>query len=109
MNNVIRIIAKATAIVAVSLAGLSAHAGTPVNVDVNIGLPGAYPPPQPVYIAPPPQPLYVQPRPIYIEQRPAYVRHDDWYWDCNKHDKCKKKKDKHHGHGHGGGHDDDDD
>lgn len=102
MKKVINLIARSTAIVVVSLASLSANAGTPINVDVNIGIPGAYPPPQPIYVVPPPQPVYVQPRPVYLDQRPAYVVNDDWDWECNKHNKCKskKKKNKHHGNKH---------
>jgi hypothetical protein len=54
----------------------------PVDVDVNVTVPGAYQPPQPIYVTP---------RPVYIEERPVYVEHEDGYWDCKK-DKCKQKK-----------------
>jgi hypothetical protein len=108
MNKVINCVAKAAAIAVVSMASLAVNAGTPINVDVNIGVPGAYPPPQPVYVTPPP--IYVQQRPVYLEQRPPYVVHDDWYWECNKHNKCKnkRKKDKHHGNKHEHEHEHDD-
>ena len=41
-----------------------------VNVDVSIGVPGAYP--APVYVQP--APVYVQPRPVYVHPRPTYIQ-----------------------------------
>lgn len=97
MDRILKNIAGSVILGIAGLAGVTAQAA-PVNVDINVLVPGLYPAPQPVYVAP--QPVYVQQRPIYLEQRPVYVQHDDWYWDCKK-DKCKQKKEKkekHHKH-----------
>ena len=74
----------------IALMSLSASAA-PVNVDINVVVPGIYQAPQPVYVLP--SPVYVEQAPVYIQQRPAYVEHEDWYWDCKK-NKCKQKKSK---------------
>ena len=71
------------------------------GVDINVNLPGAYPPrvyvpTQPVYVRP--VPVYVQQNPVLVYEQPAYMDRDDRYWDCKK-DKCKlkkAKKEKHH-------------
>ncbi|MEO5659173.1 MAG: hypothetical protein ABIQ90_05145 [Polaromonas sp.] len=80
----------------IALMSLSASAG-PVNVDINVVVPGVYEAPQPVYVLP--GPVY-QAAPVYIQQRPAYVEQEDGYWECKK-NKCKQKrykKEKHHEH-----------
>lgn len=79
------------------LASAAAMAGP--NVDVQVNLPGLFPPPvvvqpAPVYVQPrtvyvQPAPVYVQPRPVIVTQ-PVYVQRDDFHGDC-KHDKCKHK------------------
>jgi hypothetical protein len=71
------------------LAGISLLAAAPamarVDVDINVGVPGAYiapapygPPPR--YLGPPayvqPGPVYVQPGPVYVQPRPLY--REDW-------------------------------
>ena len=98
MHTILKNVAGSLVLGIAGLAAVAAHAA-PVNVDINVLVPGQYQPPQRVYVAP--QPVYVQQqRPIFLEQRPAYVQHDDWYWDCNK-NKCKQKKEKkekHHKH-----------
>ena len=81
----------------IALMSLSASAA-PVNVDINVVVPGVYQAPQPVYVLP--SPVYVEQAPVYIQQRPAYVEDGDWYWDCKK-NKCKQKnskKEKHNKH-----------
>lgn len=75
--------------VSVLLAGAALLAAAPamarVDVDINVGVPGAYvapapygPPPR--YLGPPvyvqPGPVYVQPAPIYVQPRPLY--REDW-------------------------------
>jgi hypothetical protein len=44
-----------------------------VDVDVNVGVPGYYAAPQPVYVQP--RPVYVQPRPVYYDRYDRYDRH----------------------------------
>ncbi|RYZ53612.1 hypothetical protein [Noviherbaspirillum suwonense] len=82
------------------LAGAALLAAAPamarVDVDINVGVPGAYiapapygPPPR--YLGPPayvqPGPVYVQPAPVYVQPRPIY--REEW---------------RGHGHHHGGRH-----
>lgn len=65
---------------------VAAPAMARVDVDVNVGIPGAFvapapygPPPR--YLAPPPAyvqpgPVYVQPGPVYVQPRPVY--REEW-------------------------------
>ena len=98
MNITLKKTAASLTISAIALMGLSSASAGPVNVDVNVIVPGLYSPPQPVYVLP--SPVYVEQSHVYIQERPAYVEHEDRYWDCKK-DKCKQKKskkEKHHKH-----------
>jgi len=83
------------------LAGMALLAAAPamarVDVDINVGVPGAYiapapygPPPRylgsPVYVQP--APVYVQPAPVYVQPRPYYReewhhRHGSRHWDSD--------------------------
>ena len=90
------------------LAGISLLAAAPamarVDVDINVGVPGAYvapapygPPPRylgpPAYVQPGPAyvqpgPVYVQPAPVYVQPRPIYReewrhRHGGRHWDSD--------------------------
>jgi hypothetical protein len=71
------------------LAAIALMAAAPamarVDVDINVGVPGAYvapapygPPPR--YLGPPayvqPAPVYVQPGPVYVQPRPVY--REEW-------------------------------
>ncbi|EOA02146.1 hypothetical protein HBH1_03774 [Herbaspirillum sp. BH-1] len=63
-----------------AVAGLSAAPAMAghVSIGVNIGVPGAYVAPQPVYVQPapvyaPPPPVYVRPAPVYYGPPPVYV------------------------------------
>ena len=90
------------------LAGIGLLAAAPamarVDVDINVGVPGAYvapapygPPPRylgpPAYVQPGPAyvqpgPVYVQPAPVYVQPRPIYReewrhRHGGRHWDSD--------------------------
>jgi hypothetical protein len=68
-----------------AVAGLSAAPAMAghVSIGVNIGVPGAYVAPPPVYVQPapvyyaPPPPVYVRPAPVYyVNPAPVYVERD---------------------------------
>ncbi len=74
-----------------------------VDVDINVGVPGAYvapapygPPPR--YLGPPayvqPGTVYVQPAPVYVQPRPVY--REDW--------REREWREREWRHRHGGGH-----
>ena len=95
---------KAVVIVTTAMTMLSGGYAMAAGVDVNITVPGLYPP-VPVYV--PPQPTYVQPRTVYVQPRTVYVDRDNHHDDCRdgrcngkKHKKHKKQKhhkqNKHH-------------
>ncbi|WDZ97886.1 hypothetical protein Herbaro_08925 [Herbaspirillum sp. WKF16] len=72
---------------AAALSAVPAMAGH-VSVGVNIGVPGAYMAPQPVYVQPAPvyapPPVYVRPAPVYyVNPAPVYVERD--YYRGHRH------------------------
>lgn len=82
MKKSISVIAGMIAIAAVTgLSAAPAMAGH-VSIGVNIGVPGAYVAPQPVYVQPAPvyyapPPVYMRPAPVYyVNPGPVYVQRD---------------------------------